>query len=159
MGVDFMKAAVRILSDKVGVVGSLVSTMACAMCFPAAASIGAAIGLGFLAPWESLFVKVLPLFALIVLAANGFGWLSHRQWRRTALGTVGPILVLIGWAAFMSASLTREAARGVLYTGLVAMVVFAVWDMVSPANRRCTGEGCELPADDRASTDRGKVRQ
>ncbi len=149
-----MKPVVHIVADKVGVAGSLVSAMSCALCFPAAASIGAAIGLGFLARWEPLFLKLLPLFALIVLAAHGLGWLSHRQWRRTALGMIGPILVLAGWIAFMSGALGHETARGVLYTGLVVMVAFAVWDMVSPANRRCAPGGCELPANDRAIRNR-----
>lgn len=149
-----MKPAVRIVADKVGVIGSLVSTMSCAMCFPAAASLGAAIGLGFLAQWEPLFLEILPVFAVIVLVANGLGWFSHRQWHRTVLGLVGPILVLIGRYAFTSGVLGHETARGVLYTGLVVMVVFAVWDMVSPANRRCAPEGCGLPANDRASTNR-----
>ncbi len=140
-----MKPVVRIVVDKVGVAGSLVSTMSCAMCFPAAASLGAAIGLGFLTRWEPLFLKILPLFAAIVLVANGLGWLTHRQWHRSALGMIGPILVLIGRYAFTSS---------VLYAGLVAMVAFAVWDMVSPANRRCAPEGCELPANNRASSHR-----
>ena len=33
------------IADKTGVLGSLVAGMGCAMCFPALASIGAAIGL------------------------------------------------------------------------------------------------------------------
>jgi len=137
---------VRSMTDKVGVAGTVVSTMACAMCFPAVGAIGAAIGLGFLSQWEHLFLNVLPLFAALVLVANGLGWFTHRQWHRSALGTIGPILVLIGWASFMSGALVQGAARVVLYAGLVVMVVFAVWDLVSPSSRRCGPESCELPA-------------
>lgn len=141
-----MRQVVRIVTDKVGVVGAVVSTMACAMCFPAVAGIGAAVGLGFLAHWEHLFIEVLPLFAALALVANALGWFTHRQWRRGAVGMVGPILVLIGWASFMSGVLDEGAARVVLYAGLVVMVGFAVWDLVSPGGRRCEPEGCELPA-------------
>lgn len=141
-----MQQIVRMMTDKVGVVGTVVSTMACAMCFPAVGAIGAAIGLGFLSQWEDVFINVLPLFAVLVLVANGLGWLAHRQWRRSALGTIGPILVLIGWVSLMSGVLARGPARVVLYAGLVVMVVFAVWDLVWPISRRCGPEACELPA-------------
>lgn len=143
-----MKPCIRVIADKVGVVGTLVSTMSCAMCFPAAASLGAAIGLGFLSQWEPLFLKILPIFAVIVLVVNGLGWLSHRQWQRAALGMVGPLLVLIGRYAFTGGLLSHDVSRGVLYTGLVVMTVFAIWDMLSPANRHCAPDGCELPPQD-----------
>ncbi len=118
------------LADKTGVVGSIVSAASCAGCFPALASLGSAIGLGVLSPWESLFYHVLlPVFATIALLANGLGWLSHRQWHRSVLGMVGPSLVLIGRYAL---------GNGVLYTGLALMVVIAIWDLVAPARRYCS---------------------
>lgn len=125
------------IADKTGVIGSIVSTMGCAMCFPALASIGAVIGLGFLSQWESVFVHVLlPLFAIVALLANALGWLSHRQWHRSAAGMIGPILVLIGRYTFVS---------GVLYAGLALMLAVAIWDLASPAHHRCA-DSCELPA-------------
>ncbi|GFG73810.1 mercury transporter MerC [Mycobacterium botniense] len=142
-----MQQIVRMMTDKVGVVGTVVSAMACAMCFPAVGAIGAALGLGFLSRWEDVFINVLPLFAVLVLVANALG--AHRQWRRSALGVIGPILVLIGWVSFMSGVLAHGPARVVLYAGLVVMVVYAVWDLVSPRRRRCGPEGCELPAEHR----------
>ncbi|OIQ88999.1 mercuric resistance protein MerC [mine drainage metagenome] len=36
------------VADKAGAAGAIVSAMGCALCFPALASLGAAIGLGFL---------------------------------------------------------------------------------------------------------------
>lgn len=131
-------------ADKSGVLGSIVSTMGCAMCFPALASIGAAIGLGFLSQWESVFVHILlPLFAVIALLANALGWLSHRQWHRSAAGVTGPILVLIGRYTFISA---------ILYLGLALMLGVAIWDLISPAHRRCGPDACELPARQDGST-------
>ena len=45
--------------------------MGCAACFPAIASFGAAIGLGFLSQYEGLFIGILlPMFAGIALLAN-----------------------------------------------------------------------------------------
>ncbi|MBB0836897.1 hypothetical protein G7N11_25375 [Escherichia coli] len=44
------------IADKTGALGSVVSAMGCAACFPALASFGAAIGLGFLSQYEGLFI-------------------------------------------------------------------------------------------------------
>lgn len=119
-------------ADKTGVIGSIVSAMGCALCFPALASIGAALGLGFLSQWESLFVQILlPLFAVVALLANALGWFSHHQWHRSVAGMIGPILVLIGRYSFVS---------GVLYAGLALMLAVAIWDLASPAHRRCASD-------------------
>lgn len=122
------------IADKLGALGSVVAASGCAICFPALASIGAAIGLGFLAQWEGLFINtLLPLFAGIALLANTLGWLAHRQWHRSALGMLGPTLVLLtlyplwqyGWSTYL------------LYAGLALMLGVAIWDLASPANRQC----------------------
>ena len=130
------------LADKAGALGSIVSAMGCANCFPAIASLGAAIGLGFLSPYEGLLVGVLlPTFAGIALLANAIAWLSHRQWRRTALGVIGPVLALA--AVFLTVGWRSE---WLLYTGLAFMVGVSIWDLVSPAKRRCGPDGWEQPA-------------
>ncbi len=126
------------VANKAGALGTIVSAMGCASCFPAIASLGAAIGLGFLSQYEGLFIRILlPAFAAVALLANALGWLSHRQWRRTALGLIGPVLVLA--AVFLMRAYGLQSGW-VLYPGLAFMVGVSVWDFVSPANRRC-----ELP--------------
>ncbi|MFX3658408.1 MAG: organomercurial transporter MerC [bacterium] len=132
------------IGDKTGSLGAVVSAMGCAMCFPAIASLGAAVGLGFLAQWEGLFVNtLLPLFAWIVLVLNALGWFSHRQWHRSLLGMIGPTLLLLslypwfqyGWSTYVT------------YSALGLMVTVSIWDIVAPANRHCAPDGCELPTD------------
>lgn len=130
------------IADKTGALGSVVSAMGCAACFPAIASIGAAIGLGFLQQYERLLITILiPLFAAVALLANVLGWLSHRQWHRSALGVIGPVLVLA--AVYLTYGWRSE---GLLYIGLAFMVGVSIWDFASPAHRRCGPDGCELPA-------------
>ena len=125
------------IGNKAGGLGSIVSAMGCGACFPALASLGSAIGLGFLNQYEGLFITVLlPLFAGLALLANALGWLRHRQWQRSVLGMIGPTTVL--FAAF-------TMAEQLLYVGLAMMVGVSVWDFVSPASRRCGPEGCKLP--------------
>jgi len=129
------------LGDKAGAVGSLVSVMACPMCFPAMASLGAALGIGFLSQWESLFVfTLLPIFAAIALFASALGWFSHHQWHRSVLGMLGPVLVLLAlYPLFKS-----EWMRTILYTGLAVMVLTSLWDIFSPVNKRCNTGQCEV---------------
>lgn len=122
------------IADKAGVLGSIASAMGCAACFPALASLGAAIGLGFLARWEGLFITTLiPLFAALALLANGLGWFSHRQWHRTALGVIGPLLVL---SAAVLMRFYGLPTAPLLYVGLVFMVGMSIWDLRALATRR-----------------------
>lgn len=131
------------IGDKAGSVGVLVSAIGCASCFPALASLGAAIGLGFLSQWEGLFITtLLPLFAGLALLVNALGWLNHRQWRRTALSLIGPVLMLA--AVFLM--LAHGWRSGwLLYIGLALMFGVSIWDLVSPANRRCGPDSCPTP--------------
>ena len=119
------------IADKAGALGSVVSAMGCASCFPAIASLGATIGLGFLQEYEGLFIsKLLPLFAVVALLANALSWLSHRQWHRSLLGMIGPAIVFAGTVWLLGNWWTAN----VVYVGLAFMVGGAIWDFVSPAN-------------------------
>ncbi|HHJ34886.1 MAG TPA: organomercurial transporter MerC [Gammaproteobacteria bacterium] len=120
--------------DKVGSLGAVVSAMGCAMCFPAIASLGGALGMGFLSQWEGMFVNtLLPLFAWVALVINALGWFSHKQWLRSVLGVLGPVLLLLslypwfqyGWSSYVT------------YSALGLMVVVSLVDLVYPANKRC----------------------
>lgn len=131
------------IADKAGALGAVASAMGCAACFPALASLGAAIGLGFLQAYEGLFIsRLLPLFAGMALVANALGWLRHRQWHRSVLGMVGPAIVFAGTVWLLGNWWTAR----LVYAGLGLMVAVSIWDLLSPANRRCGPDGCELPA-------------
>jgi mercuric ion transport protein len=121
------------LADKAGLIGSVVSAAACVNCFPAIASLGAAIGLGVLSPYEGLFIRILlPAFAGIALLANALGWLSHRQWPRAALGMFGPLLVLVAVFAMRASG---HHTGWLLYPGLLLMVAVSIRDLLAPAHR------------------------
>lgn len=131
------------VADKAGALGTIVSAMGCAMCFPALASLGAAVGLGFLQQYEGLFISgLLPLFAVLALLANALGWVRHRQWHRSVLGMIGPAIVIAGAVWLLGTAWMRP----LVYTGIALMMGVSIWDLVSPANRRCGPDGCELPA-------------
>jgi mercuric ion transport protein len=123
------------LSDKTGSLGAIVSAMGCSMCFPAIASLGSALGLGFLAHYEGLFLNtLLPLFAGLALLANLIGGIRQRQWLRLVLGIAGPIMVLATLYLFWSDSWSTD----MFYAGLVLMLVVSIWDLISPARRQCS---------------------
>jgi len=122
------------LFDKSGALGTILAAMGCASCFPALGTLGASLGLGFLAQFEGLFINtLLPVFAWIALLANAVTFISHRRWVRLLAGIAGPSMVLLilyplwkyGWSTYL------------FYTGLVVMLVVAIWDIVSPANKTC----------------------
>jgi mercuric ion transport protein len=140
-----MKQLMNILSrlgDKAGVVGTLVSAMGCAGCFPAIASLGAALGLGFLEQWEGVFVNtLLPLFAATAMAANFLGWFGHHQYKRTILGMIGPAMVL----ATLFPLWDFEWSTNLLYAGIAMMTATALWDIFSPSTLRCADGACKTP--------------
>lgn len=123
--------------EKAGSFGALVSAMGCTMCFPAIASLGGAIGVGFLSQWEGLFVNtLLPTFAVVVFIAHGIGGLSHRQWHRSLLGMIGPLLLLLSlypWFQYIWST-------NVTYASLGLMIAVSIWDLIWPANNRCKDE-------------------
>jgi len=130
------------VADKAGVAGSVVSAAACPACFPALASLGAAMGLGIFAQYEGLIMTtLLPWFAATALVANALGWLRHRQWHRIVLGLIGPAIVLAALLVFPGKDWFAE----LLYTGLASMVGVSLWDLFSPANKRCDTSGCAPP--------------
>ena len=120
--------------EKLGSVGTIVAAMGCAACFPALASLGAAIGLGFLSAFEGVFInKLLPLFAIIVLVSNIFAWASHQQHIRFVCGLLGPLMVLATLYLFW----TDNWSTYMFYMGLVLMIAVSIWDIVSPPAKTC----------------------
>ena len=129
------------IADKTGVIGSIVGAMSCGACFPALASLGSALGLGFLGQYEGLFITTLiPLFAGVALLANALGWLRHRSWLRSVLGMIGPLIVLASTQLFMGQS-WNEA---LLYVGIAFMLGVSLWDLFGRRKSRGAAESCDL---------------
>lgn len=122
------------ISDKAGSFGAIVSAAGCASCFPAIASLGATMGLGFLSQYEGLFINtLLPVFAVIALVANVLSAWSHRRPVRFLFGITGPSMVLATLYLFW----TDNWSTYMFYAGLVMMLAVSVWDIASPPTRVC----------------------
>ena len=136
--------------DTTGALGAFTAAMGCASCFPALGSLGSALGLGFLAQYEGLFINtLLPVFAAIALGANLFAWFSHKIWYRTLAGITGPSMVLLT----MYPLWTYEWSTWLLYAGIAMMLVVAVWDIISPPHKVCSS--CEVPESSDTGTPAG----
>lgn len=130
------------IADKTGVLGSIVGAMSCGACFPALASLGSALGLGFLSRYEGLFITTLiPLFAGMALLANALGYLGHRSWARSVLGMTGPLIVLAATQLFMGYEWTED----LLYLGMAMMVAVSLWDIFARKKPvACETQACGL---------------
>lgn len=73
---------------------------------------------------------------------GALGWLSQRQWHRSLLGILGPGILLLSLYPWFQYAWSSYAT----YTGIGLMLAVSAWDLVSPANRRCTEERCAIPA-------------
>lgn len=117
-----------------GTIGAILAAMSCTACFPALASLASALGLGFLSQFESVSIHyVLPLFALLGLAANVIGGLRRGGWARMVLGIIGPLLVLVAALLMATYGMSTEL---LLYPGLLLMIAVAIWDLMSAASPR-----------------------
>ena len=126
----------RIISamDKIGVGGVVIAALSCTACFPALGALAATLGIGFLGQLEGIAINtLLPLFAAIALAVNGYGWYRHRVHWRGLLAILGPIAILAtlyplwqyGWSTYL------------FYSALILMLAVSVADLIWPAKREC----------------------
>ena len=131
------------LADKTGVIGSLTAAMGCANCFPALGSLASALGLGFLAQFEGIFINtLLPVFAALALLANSLAFYSHKICYRFVAAITGPCFVLLTLYPLWSYSWSTY----LLYSGIALMILVSVWDVVSPTQKVCSTKRA-LPAE------------
>ena len=134
---EFLKA----IGERSSIFGAIITLMGCSLCFPAFASLGAAIGMGFLSQWEGLFINtLLPIFALLTFIINLLGYFLHKQIIRVLLGIIGPILLLLSLYPWFQ----YEWSTYVTYLAISIMILVSLWDFFSPVNKRCTENSCAI---------------
>jgi mercuric ion transport protein len=120
--------------DKSSSLGSLLAAMSCAGCFPALGSLGAALGLGFLAQYEGfMFRKLIPALALLALLVNAWAWSRHRNFVRGLFSVAGPVAVLAALLAFWS----YDWSIYLFYVGIALMLASSVLDLLRPVRPQC----------------------
>jgi mercuric ion transport protein len=123
---------IRNITDKFSSGGVWVAALSCTACFPALGALSSALGLSFLSHFEGVAINILlPLFAIISLLVNLFGWYKHKQIIRGILGAIGPIAVLLtlyplwqyDWSTYL------------FYVGICLMVFMSILDLVKPTGK------------------------
>ena len=115
------------LLDKFGSVGAVIAALACPICFPKLALIGAALGLGVLAPYEQYIALVIQ--GLFVLASFGqyVAYRKHGNKWVLSLSITATILMFLAYYVIPSSILLQLSLGG--------LVAASVWQVVE--SRRC----------------------
>lgn len=126
------------MMEKTGTLGTIISSMGCAACFPVLGTLASSIGLGFLASYEGVLLnKILPVFALFALILCSYQWGKNGRHIRGFLSTLGPVAVLLtlyplwsyGWSTYL------------FYAGLILMFVMSLFELIRPARSVCATAG------------------
>ena len=124
----------RSIFEKFGTVGVVVAAAACPICFPKIALVGAAVGFGIFAPFESyIAVGVQVLFAL-AFVGQVLAFPRHRNRWLLTFSAATTALLFAGYYQFPSSIL--------LQVSLAGLVAASIWLAVE--SRRCAK--CEAQA-------------
>ena len=113
--------------EKLGTFGAIVAAIVCPICFPKLALLGAALGLGVLAPLEGWFAVASQIFLVVACIGHLLIYRRHRVIWIPALAILGALLVL--------GSLWFHYVEAVVYLGLLAVAMATAWSIF--AFRRC----------------------
>lgn len=112
--------------------GVAISTMGCTSCFPAAAAVGTAIGLGSLSTYEGLFINtLLPIFATLTLLLQLYSAWDSRSVAHAIIGATGPLMILATLYLFWF----DDWSTDMLYIGIVLMMAVSIWQWIIPIGR------------------------
>lgn len=113
--------------EKIGSIGAIIAAAACPICFPKLALIGAFLGLGALAPFETGLFYGAQALCLLALVGHFVSYKKHRNWKILVLAGISVALLFISLYAFFS-----EALSYLAFIGLIAATIWLIME-----NRRC----------------------
>lgn len=117
----------RFLIEKFGSGGAVLAALACPICFPKLAIIGAAVGLGTLAPYEGYASIAVQALVVLAFAGQVVAFRVHRNRWLVAFSAMTTAALFVGYYVFPSTNL--------LLLALVALVVGSGWQVIEM--RRC----------------------
>ena len=117
----------RVSFEKFGSFGAVVAAAACPICFPKFALIGAALGLGVFAPFETYAVFAVQVLALLAFAGQVLAFRQYRNRWLLALSTATTLLLFLAFYAVPSTVLLQASLLGV--------AVASLWLVIE--SRRC----------------------
>lgn len=120
--------------EKLGSFGAIIAAMACPICFPKLALVGALVGMGALAPYETAFFFGAQILVVLAVIGHALSYKKHRNWKLLALAIISAILLFISLYAFVSEILS--------YLALSGLIIATIWLIFK--NRRCST--CVIPS-------------
>lgn len=117
----------RAFLDRFGTAGAVVAALACPICFPKLALIGAAVGLGVFAPYERYVALGVQVLFVVAFIGQILAFRRHRNRWLLALSAVTTVLLFVGYYVAPSSIL--------LQISLAGLVVASIWLAVEL--RRC----------------------
>jgi mercuric ion transport protein len=102
--------------------GAVLAAAACPVCFPKFALLGAAFGLGALAPYEGYFAIGVQALFLLSLAGHAWAYRRHRNGWIVALATGATVMLFSGFYV-VSSSIMLQFALGVLIAASVWLAI------------------------------------
>jgi mercuric ion transport protein len=118
--------------DKIGAGGTIAAAFGMSCCLPLFAVVGSAIGLGFLAQYESEMNYLMQ--AAVVLAVVGTLW-AYRKHR-----SILPVIIGIVSAGVIIYSVNTNMNSSLIYGGLAGLVATAILNAIY--TKRCGN--CEI---------------
>ena len=113
--------------EKFGSFGAIIAAMACPICFPKLALVGALIGMGTLAPYETAFFFGAQLLVLLAVTGHAISYKKHQNRKLLTLVIGSAILLFISLYAY-----TSEVLSYLAFSGLIIATVWLIFE-----NRRC----------------------
>ena len=113
--------------ERFSTAGAFLAAVVCPICFPKLALIGAALGLGTLAPHESWFSLAAQAFLVLATVGHVLAYRRHHNVALPALSAAGTALVV--------GTLWFYYVEALVYVGLAAVAGATVWSIF--ALRKC----------------------
>lgn len=84
--------------ERIGAAGTFITALACPACWPLFATLGSALGLGILLPWEGILMTyVFPALVVVSVIGSALSYRQHKKVIPTLIGIVSATLILIGF--------------------------------------------------------------
>lgn len=118
--------------DKIGSIGAIVAGFGISCCLPLFAAVGSAIGLGFLARYESTMNYFMQ--AAVVLAVAGTLW-AYRKHKN-----IFPVILSVFSAFAIIYAVNTDMSANFIYGGMIGLAATAVLNAIF--TKRCGN--CEI---------------
>ena len=123
--------------EKLGTGGALLAALACPVCFPKLALIGAALGFGVLAPFEGATAFAVQGLFVVAWIGHVIAFRRHRNRWLLALSTVVTLLLFGGFYVIRSTIMLQSALAG--------LAIASVWLIIAMRRPGASGQAIGTP--------------